>query len=86
MITPMTLSRFNQKSQAQRAALVWEQGKFITVRLRGSCNICLYCMGKFFAEIWYRVADNEVHAVRGFISKACLEPYLEMVDLSDLTD
>ncbi|PSR55906.1 hypothetical protein AHMF7605_21580 [Adhaeribacter arboris] len=80
----MNLYYFHQLPSEDRATLVWEQGEFLTVRVSGNCNVCLYDMRKFFAEIWYRVEENEVEAVRGFTSNSCLEPYLNLVDLSDI--
>ncbi len=80
----MNIYEFNRSDFENKAALVWEQGEFLTVRVSGNYNICLYSLGKFFAEIWYRVEENEVETVRGFTSDSCLEPYLNLVDLTDI--
>lgn len=80
----MELYDFNRHNQEERTALVWQHGEFISVRVSGECTLCLYHMGKFFAEIWYREADNVIDLVRGFKSTSCLEPYINMVDLSDI--
>lgn len=80
----MDLYDFIRLNQEQRAATVWEQGTFIAVRISCGCSMVLYSMGKFFAEVVYLPDANEVMLVRGFRSKYCLEPYLEMVDLSDI--
>jgi hypothetical protein len=42
-------------------------------------------MGKFFAEIWYRIDSNSVELVRGFNGLACLKPYLDIIDLTEIT-
>ncbi|PSR56063.1 hypothetical protein AHMF7605_22455 [Adhaeribacter arboris] len=81
----MELYDFNRGNYNQRAEMVWNKGEFLAARISGNYTLCLYHMGNFFAEIWYRVADNEVQGVRGFNSIICLEPYLNMVDLSDIT-
>ena len=80
----MHLYDFFGHNHTQRAAMVWAQGKFLTIRVSGEYSVCLYSMGEFFAEIWYRIVDNQVDFVRGFKSNALLEPYLELVDLSEI--
>ncbi|KAA5539160.1 hypothetical protein [Adhaeribacter rhizoryzae] len=80
----MELYDFNRYNMAHRAAAVWEKGHFLAVRQSGDCRICLYAMGKFFAEVWYQTDNNQIELVRGFKSIACLQPYLELVDLSDI--
>lgn len=80
----MNLYDFFGNDHAQRAILVGEHGKFLTIRVSGEYSVCLYAMDNFFAEIWYRIADNQVDFVRGFKSNALLEPYLELVDLSQI--
>ncbi len=62
----MNLADFKQKNLQQKTNLIWEQGDFLAVRYSSNCNVCLYAMGKFYAEIWYRLADNEIHAIKGF--------------------
>ncbi|MDQ3290555.1 MAG: hypothetical protein M3Q05_04625 [Bacteroidota bacterium] len=80
----MDLYEFFCNDPEQRAELVCTQGKLIAIRNSGAYRICLYTIGKFFAEVWYRMADNEVDLVRGFKSIDLLEPYLDLVDLSNL--
>jgi hypothetical protein len=80
----MELYDFNHYQLAHRAALVGEQGQFLAVRQSGDCRVCLYTMGNFWAEVWYQAENNQIALVRGFKSQACLEPYLVLVDLSDL--
>jgi len=80
----MDLYDFNRLNQEEREAAVWEQGTLIAVRTSCGCSMVLYSMGKFFAEVVYLPDTNQVMLVRGFRSKSCLEPYLEMVDLSDI--
>ncbi|WP_262713468.1 hypothetical protein [Adhaeribacter aerolatus] len=41
-------------------------------------------MGKFLAEVWYQVENNQIEVVRSSKSMICLEPSLAMVDLSDI--
>ena len=80
----MTLYDFVRLNQAEREALVWLYGTFIAVRYSSGCSVCLYFMGQFFAEVFYLPESPEVMLVRALKSKSCLDPYLEMVDLSDI--
>ncbi|MDQ4140150.1 MAG: hypothetical protein M3142_06460 [Bacteroidota bacterium] len=81
----MNHSDFNRGNHEQKAALVWLKGEFLADRITGEYCICLYSMGKFFAEIWYRLADNGIDQVKGFKNRALLEPYLELVDFAEIT-
>jgi len=82
----MDLEDFNQHTPEQRTALVWAEGTFLADRISENCTVCLYNMGKFFAEVWYRVADNKIQSVQGFNSNTVLELYVQMVDLSAVID
>ncbi|MFD3002841.1 hypothetical protein ACFS7Z_20905 [Pontibacter toksunensis] len=78
----MDLSEFNYHAPHERAELVWEYGRFLCIRYKGGCSIVLYHMGDFFAEVWYSPTQNRIRLVRGFSSRANLEPYLKMIDLA----
>ncbi|RDV11465.1 hypothetical protein DXT99_24715 [Pontibacter diazotrophicus] len=80
----MNLYQFNYCDLSRRAELVWQNGNYLSVRHDGGYSVVLYHMGEFFAEVWYSPEDNQVKNVRGFKSKACLEPYLETVSLQEL--
>ena len=80
----MNLTDFNRNNLQQKTTLIWEKGNFLAVRYSSNCNVCLYSMGKFFVEIWYRMADNEINSIKAFYNYSFLEPYLEMVDLSEI--
>lgn len=80
----MTLHTFLLHDHEQRAAFVRVKGAFLALRKSGAYTICLFSIDTFFAEVWYRLADQEVEMVRAFKSLELLEPYLEMVELSEL--
>ncbi|PSR54021.1 hypothetical protein AHMF7605_11060 [Adhaeribacter arboris] len=82
----MNLYDFFSCDHEERAELVCTQGELVIVRGSGAYRICLYTMGRFFAEVWYRADNNEVDLVRGFKSLDMLEPYLELVNLSEITE
>ncbi|QMU29077.1 hypothetical protein [Adhaeribacter radiodurans] len=81
----MNLYEFFSNDHYRRAELAFTQGTLIVVRGSGAYRIYLYTIGKFFAEVWCRIEDNEVDLVRGFKSLDLLEPYLELIDLSEIT-
>ena len=80
----MDLYRFNYQDIQGRAALIWRYGTFIEFREEEAYRIILYDMGNFYAELWYDADLNHLKHARGFKSWACLEAYLELVDLSDI--
>lgn len=80
----MNLYQFNCCDFSRRAEAVWRNGDYLSVRHEGKHRVVLYHMGEFFAEVCYLPEENQVKAVRGFKSKACFEPYLEMVSLEEL--
>ncbi|PRY02947.1 hypothetical protein CLV24_14416 [Pontibacter ummariensis] len=80
----MDLYEFNYFSKDERADLIWDLGSLIAIRYDGGYSVVLYHMGEFFAEVKYSAQHNHIVSVRGFKSKTYLEPYLEMVDLSEL--
>ncbi|RDC66392.1 hypothetical protein [Adhaeribacter pallidiroseus] len=80
----MNLADFKQKNLQQKTNLIWGQGDFLAIRYSHNCNVCLYSMGKFYAEIWYRLADNEIHAIKSFSCCSHLDSYLALIDLSEI--
>ncbi|SIR32410.1 hypothetical protein SAMN05421545_3130 [Pontibacter lucknowensis] len=80
----MNLYEFNLKPLPERISAVWEHGSFLAIRSEASYSIVLYHMGKFFAEVWYNPYNNQIERTRSFKSKNCLEPYLNLIDLSEL--
>ena len=79
----MTAEQFNSDSLDERTKLVWTRGDFLTMRQRYGCRVVLYHLQELFAEVWYH-PESDVMMVHGFDKKACLEPYLESIDLGKL--
>ncbi len=80
----MTLHTFLLHNHEQRAAFVRAKGVFLTVRTSGDYQMVLFAIDNFFAEVWYRRADQQVKMVRAFRSTALLAPYLEQMELAEL--
>ena len=80
----MELSEFNKESRTRKAALVWEQGQFLAIRVTERHNVVLYHMGSFFAEVWYDPGQVNISFIRGFNRSNCLESYLNLIELKGL--
>lgn len=82
----MDFYAFNCLPIEDRAALVWQCGRFLAIRHKLGCSVVLYHLESFFAEVWYSPEDNQIALVHGFDSKQLLEPYLEVIDLEGLLE
>ncbi|MDQ3290191.1 MAG: hypothetical protein M3Q05_02760 [Bacteroidota bacterium] len=82
----MRLDDFNRYTHQQRAVLVRSRGTFLAARIEEDYLTHLYYMGNFFAEIWSHDTDVQKEFVIAFEGEFLLEPYLEMVDLSEITN
>ena len=80
----MDLSEFNKESRTRKAALVWEQGQFLAIRVTERHNVVLYHMGSVFAEVWYDPGQVNISFIRGFNRSNCLESYLNLIELKGL--
>ncbi|WP_162055995.1 hypothetical protein [Pontibacter pamirensis] len=80
----MHLQEFNAMSLKERAAIVWNRGTFLVSRTDGNYGLALYHMGRFFCEMRYDPAFNEIVLVQGFTSQRLPEPYLELIELPQL--
>ena len=81
----MDLHQFNQQPLKQRAGILTRQGTFLAVRHRSQYVICLYHMNQFFAELWYEPRRHEFVLARGLQSGIYLEPYLELISLTEIS-
>ncbi|MCC9165213.1 hypothetical protein [Pontibacter harenae] len=82
----MKLQEFNNYSIEERAEAIEALGTFLAVRTECDCSVCLFYMRDFFAEAWYDPENNEAILIRGFEGRILLEPYLEMIDVSELVN
>ena len=82
----MELNDFNRHAHYDREALVWEYGQLMITRQQENYYKALYNMGGYFAEVWYSTESNEVELVRGFNDMSGLKPYLDSMNLSELSE
>lgn len=81
----MTLYQFNALSNQDQQAAIWEQSNFVVSRRDGLDYLNLYAIDRFFVEIRYNPAWNEITHCRSFCSMDALEPYLSLVTLPDFS-
>lgn len=82
----MTAAQFNSDCIDERTKLVWTRGQFLAMRQRHSCRVALYHLEKLFVEVWYHPESNVVLMVHEYERQACLAPYLEQIDISELME
>ncbi|MDQ4140038.1 MAG: hypothetical protein M3142_05895 [Bacteroidota bacterium] len=82
----MDLFTFCRLSLSNRQNLVREQGRFLQLRQHQDYYMCLYDMRKFFVEVWYNSKTQQVFRVLAFTSTNYLEPYLENINLIQLSN
>jgi hypothetical protein len=80
----MTLSDFEQLTQAEQAKVLRESGSFLLVREGFRYAVSLYALGDFFAEVWVNKEKGAVIEVKGFREAWRLDAYLDDVDLGEL--
>jgi hypothetical protein len=82
----MNLNTFEKLLLEERLQLVWNEGNQLAIRFGRKHNVCLYHLRDFFAEIWYDPQEKNVSMVRAFTSNQCLEPYLNHININQLTE
>ena len=80
----MTANQFNSTSLDERTNIVWIHGEFLAMRQQYGCKVVLYHLQEFFVEVWYHPESDLILMVRGIDNQACLEHYLEAINLGEL--
>lgn len=80
----MTLEDFNDNPLDEQVHLVLLMGQQLWSREEGACDIGLYHMDRFFAEVWCSQNNSRILKIRGFKSASFLDPYLEKIELGNL--
>jgi hypothetical protein len=79
-----TLSEFLQLSFDQKCNWVVQHGDYIATHEANGLKVYLYSGSGYFMEIYYSPVQKKVQLVNAFDSRAGMEPYLEMISLSEL--
>jgi len=82
----MELCQFTKLSLIEQARLAWNKGVRIGYRSKCQYYMVLYRLCDLFVEVQYHTCKNEIVSVKAFVCDEELQPYLEQVDLSELTE
>jgi len=78
----MGLYDFTVLSQDKKAKMVWNQGVYLCMRPYKNGLVNLYGIDDFYVEVFYDEAENHIEEIRSFQAVACLEPYLDRIEIS----
>lgn len=79
----MTLYQFKLLDELEQWQVVWE-AEPIAKRTDKENRHDLYAVGDFYIEVKYKMPQNIRTGLRSFKTATLLEPYLGLIDISDL--
>lgn len=80
----MTLKEFNLVDEVTQAEVLLNHGVLIIERLYKQFRIMLYQLDAFYVEVYYHLHYSMIQGFRAFDNPALLDPYLELIDLTEL--
>lgn len=80
----MTLYEYILLRPEDQAKATWQYGAFIAVADKGPLKVLLYQIDSFYVEVYYNCELGKIEELRSFDSTDHLEPYLSVIDLSEL--
>lgn len=81
----MTSDEFRKLTIFRQVEMLFEQGHHVLNRIYLFYNVHLYTLSDFYAEIWYRQADNRIDRVVILELSDVLDLYDNQIGLSDIT-
>ena len=78
----MGIYEFNQLPLDGKEKLVWEDGIFLTNRLKQNLALTLYSLFDFYVEVHLNNEINEIEKIRTFKSIEPLTPYLDEIEFT----
>jgi len=76
---------FRRLTIFRQVELLFENGRHVLSRIYLFYNVHLYTISGFYAEIWYRQADNKIERVILLDEVDVLDLYDSQIGLSDIT-
>jgi hypothetical protein len=76
---------FRKLSVFRQVELLFDKGRHVLSRIYLFYNVHLYTLSGFYAEIWYRQADNKIDRVILLDPSDVLDLYDNQIGLSDIT-
>jgi hypothetical protein len=80
----MTFEQFRSLPKDMQRNVVKHYGVFLFGRTGVGVNVMLYQVESFYVEIYFDEKMSEATRIRSFEDTRHLEPYLRMVDVSEL--
>lgn len=80
----MKSNDFRKLTIFKQVEMLFESGRHVLSRIYLFYNIHLYALSGFYAEIWYRQADNKIDRVILLDSSDVLDLYDNQIGLSDI--
>lgn len=75
---------FRKLTIFRQVELLFEKGQHVLSRVYLFYNVHLYTLSGFYAEIWYRQADNKIERVILLDQSVVLDLYDNQIGLSDI--
>lgn len=81
----MKSNDFQKLTIFRQVELLFESGQHVLSRIYLFYNIHLYTLSGFYAEIWYRQADNKIERVIVLDQSDVLDLYDNQIGLSEIS-
>jgi len=77
---------FNSCPHNVQSVLCKYNGTFLARRLESRYMVTLHFVAYYYVELWKDRKSQEVLYSKTFLDSSDLDPYLEFIDISELTD
>lgn len=82
----VSLKRFNTLSSKLQIHLLMEEGVLLDLAMtRRNAEVVLFAYDDFYVELVVSPRTDDILSIRAFQSLERLEPYLQQIDLSEIT-
>ena len=81
----MKSDEFSKLTVFRQVELLFEKGQHVLSRIYLFYNVHLYTISGFYAEIWYRQADNKIERVIILDETDVLDLYYNLIGPSDIS-
>ena len=82
----MKLDEFVILTEDERISVLWREAQIVAERSDRDHNIFLYQVYSFYIEVWYSKNLMNIYNLKSFSDTDLLEPYLEDINISSLTN
>ena len=82
----MTFSKFCAATQYVQKTVLLFHGVYLMERKIDDLLAVLYQVDGFYVEVYFRDNSTGIYQIKSYADVNCIDPYLRMVDISELTD